>query len=49
MLCNLGMQAADLLTPLLDLMLSKTLQTKYLASDETGLVLLNLEGKKSGG
>lgn len=49
MLCNLGMQAADLLTPLLDLMLLKMLETKYLASDETGLVLLNLEGKKSGG
>lgn len=48
MLCNLGIQAADLLTPLLDLMLFKMLQTRYLASDETGLVLLNLEGKKSG-
>ena len=48
MLCNLGMQAADLLTPLLDLILSKMLQTKYLASDETGLTLLSLAGKKSG-
>lgn len=49
MLCNLGMQGADLLKPLLDLMLLKMLQTKYLAADETGLVLLNLEGKKSSG
>jgi transposase len=48
MLCNLGMQAADLLTPLVELILFKMLQTRCLASDETGIVLLNLEGNNSG-
>lgn len=46
---NWIMQAADLVVPILDVMLLKMLQSKYLAADETGLVILNLEGKNSGG
>lgn len=45
---NWIMQAAELASPLLNLMLFKMLQSNYLASDETGIVLLNLEGKNPG-
>ena len=45
---NWIMQAAELASPLLNLMLFKMLQSNYLASDETGIVLLNFEGKKPG-
>ena len=45
---NWIMQAAELASHLLNLMLFKMLQSNYLASDETGIVLLNFEGKKPG-
>lgn len=47
MLTNWVMQAAELLMPLLQLILKKMLNSKYLAADETGIILLRIPGKNS--